>query len=803
MTGLATILRADARALPLPDTSVDLIVTSPPYYALRSYTDGGEHYAGQIGSERTPAEYIDSLIDCTREWMRVLKPSGSMFINLGDKYTTTLHSYNYRDPGTYTRATPQPDGEWSKTGWHGKPNVQPERQEPNAPPKSLMLLPERYRIACADRLGLIVRAVVVWAKINPLPESVTDRVRRSHEDWVHLVKQPRYYAAVDTIRQPHTGNAHDRGPNARVQSWQSGKGVTHRTGHGRPADFNPLGALPGSVWEIATEPLVVPEHLGVDHYACVDADTEIMTRRGWLRHDEVRAGDEVAGYDLDTGLVRWTTCHGVHRYDYDSDLIAVDKRDLSMRLTPNHRTVVQKRRGIHGHRGPVEVVRADELAPQHFIPRSAEWEDGQPTKSIGADLAALCGWIAAEGWYHPSGNVYVYQSPDANPDHVDTIRNLLTRLAPEYPPTIDRGVYPSRDRWRVRAQHNGQRLNLGSYATRAEAQAVWRAWRDEHDLDGIREVTKVYEWRGRPAPLTTWRLPRGLAGEIRRLMPDKRFTWDLANLPADEARALLNAFIDGDGHRRPDGRISVFQHLDNKVTVDVLQAIAVRLGYKTSLRDSGGRWVLYLTTGGRSITLRGTNGVLNPIPRKHYKGIVWCPTTGTGTFIARRNGQVFITGNSYPTALPRRIILGWSPSGICVECGQGRRPVVDRERAVGMNATGAIWSRAGRHSNITGRQHAERSEHTITGEACACPEPTAPTRPSVVLDPFGGTGTTALVAKALGRHGISVDRSMDYCRLAGWRTTDPDQIAKAMRVDKPPRQVDDQLALDLTSEATA
>jgi DNA modification methylase len=81
-----TLLRADARALPLPDASVDLIVTSPPYWALRSYTDAGEHYDGQIGAEPTPAAYIDSLIDCTREWMRVLKPTGSMWINLGDKY---------------------------------------------------------------------------------------------------------------------------------------------------------------------------------------------------------------------------------------------------------------------------------------------------------------------------------------------------------------------------------------------------------------------------------------------------------------------------------------------------------------------------------------------------------------------------------------------------------------------------------------------------------------------------------------------------------------------------------------------
>ena len=72
---------------------------------------------------------------------------------------------------------------------------------------------------------------------------------------------------------------------------------------------------------------------------------------------------------------------------------------------------------------------------------------------------------------------------------------------------------------------------------------------------------------------------------------------------------------------------------------------------------------------------------------------------------------------------------------------------------------------------------------TITGYACACPDTTAPTTPGVVLDPFGGTGTTALVADVLGRHGISVDLSADYCRLAEWRTTDPGQRAKAARVE--------------------
>src|SRR5215216_2263126 len=84
--GEAQIIQGNALNLPIPDSSVDLVCTSPPYFGLRSYQDNGQHYEGQIGSEATPAEFLDALMAATREMMRVLKPSGSIFVNLGDKY---------------------------------------------------------------------------------------------------------------------------------------------------------------------------------------------------------------------------------------------------------------------------------------------------------------------------------------------------------------------------------------------------------------------------------------------------------------------------------------------------------------------------------------------------------------------------------------------------------------------------------------------------------------------------------------------------------------------------------------------
>jgi hypothetical protein len=560
----ATIIRGNALALSLADSSVDLIVTSPPYFSLRSYTDGGEHYAGQIGSEATPAEFVDALIAATREMVRVLKPSGSIWVNLGDSYAGSPKAEEQIGRGQRERRTrveqftredaawlagvidsdgsigvhinKQADGRapsfvpWVRIGqtrpevvehtadicgtgkvmqdgrgvWNWGASAQQARwvlerihpwllikkrqawaaielarhvetrnakgswrqltaddiayrhrlrdavmawnqgesddyQAPDpgqvslpiyplAPrAKSLRDIPHAYAEACVGRLGLIKRAEVCWSKPNGLPESVTDRVRRSHEFWFHFVTQPRYFSAVDEIREAilfpnktRTAPKHEAAPFA--------PGQPAHTTLGSSKD-NPLGKLPGSVWTIATQPLRVPPHLGIDHFA------------------------------------------------------------------------------------------------------------------------------------------------------------------------------------------------------------------------------------------------------------------------------------------------------------------------------------------------------------------------------------------AFPMEFPRRIIQGWSPAGICTGCGEGRRPVLMPTGRVvasdGRDQYGAYAERQGRgeatgnasRQSGSGTAAMPRIERLVTGYACACPEPTAPTRPAIILDPFGGTGTTALMAKALGRIGISVDLSADYCRLAEWRTTDPGELARALRVEAPDPVPDGQMSL--------
>ena len=116
--------------------------------------------------------------------------------------------------------------------------------------------------------------------------------------------------------------------------------------------------------------------------------------------------------------------------------------------------------------------------------------------------------------------------------------------------------------------------------------------------------------------------------------------------------------------------------------------------------------------------------------------------------------------------------MGWSPSAICVVCGAGRRPVTLRKFTGEPNAAEAVKQQqrgvmSGGVDQVTlGRT--DSITRTIERYECECPEP-GDARPAIVLDPFGGTGTTAGVARMLGRHGISVDLSADYTRLAKWR----------------------------------
>lgn len=254
----ATVIQGDARNLPLEDSSVDLCITSPPYYQLRDYRSHGQSLDGQLGRESSYKDYLENLWTVMRECMRVLKPQGSIFWNIGDK--------------------------WSGSGGNNTNSAEGVSRfdTPEVKPKSLIGLPWRFAIGCIDDLGLILRQEIIWSKLSALPESVRDRTRRTHEQVFHFTKQGAYYSAIDEIRRAHAQVSIQRSQVHRADT------IAHEDTHVIQSVqmVNPLGSLPPSVWELSNDPLMVPDAVkkryGLsDHFAAFPQELVRRIILGW------------------------------------------------------------------------------------------------------------------------------------------------------------------------------------------------------------------------------------------------------------------------------------------------------------------------------------------------------------------------------------------------------------------------------------------------------------------------------------------------------------------------------------------
>src|SRR3990167_7234197 len=167
-----------------PDEFVDCVVTSPPYWGLRDYG-----VKGQLGLEKTPEEYVIKMVEVFREVKRVLKKEGTLWLNLGDSYTTQ------HETGTTDKAK----GWTSATGLGGRQTEHGRAGSGKLPSKNLVGIPWRVAFALqAD--GWYLRQDIIWAKPNPMPESVTDRCTKSHEYIFLMTKSPKYCFDGETIK---------------------------------------------------------------------------------------------------------------------------------------------------------------------------------------------------------------------------------------------------------------------------------------------------------------------------------------------------------------------------------------------------------------------------------------------------------------------------------------------------------------------------------------------------------------------------------------------------------------------------
>lgn len=172
----------------LDDESVNCCVTSPPYFNLRDYG-----VDGQIGLESSPEAYIQKLVEIFREVKRVLKSDGTLWVNIADSYAGSgKGASNYPDNAKkYKQGT--------NRGSVG--TYLPKIVTADCKPKDLIGIP--WMLAFALRAdGWYLRQDIIWAKPNPMPESVKDRCTKSHEYIFMLSKSPRYYYDGEAIAEP-------------------------------------------------------------------------------------------------------------------------------------------------------------------------------------------------------------------------------------------------------------------------------------------------------------------------------------------------------------------------------------------------------------------------------------------------------------------------------------------------------------------------------------------------------------------------------------------------------------------------
>lgn len=244
-----SLLRADARALPLRDGCVQCCVTSPPYFGLRNY-----NVDGQIGLEPTPDAYVAQLVAVFREVWRVLRDDGVLFLNLGDSYG---RGERVKWVGDATRDAHGFQAHITQSGNYAQGAVQPNKQ--------LLGIPWRAAFALqAD--GWYLRSDIIWAKPNPMPESVTDRPTKAHEYVFLLSKSPAYYYDKDALCEPYQDATLRRGRSIRQVAADGTK--TYRF-NGEPLDSASIerGRNARSVWTLPTQPFrgahfaVMPEAL--------------------------------------------------------------------------------------------------------------------------------------------------------------------------------------------------------------------------------------------------------------------------------------------------------------------------------------------------------------------------------------------------------------------------------------------------------------------------------------------------------------------------------------------------------------
>lgn len=238
----------------IEDDYIDLVLTSPPYFQLRDYG-----FERQIGLEGTPEEYVEVMGKVHEEIYRILKPTGSFFLNIGDSYGTKIGRGQYGGlEGKIDEISSQ--AAKKRTGVEGEY-------------KSLLMIPERVALRTKD-CGFTLRNKIIWHKPNHLPASVKDRFTCTYENLYFFTKEHTGYTFnLDDVRVPIKDSTVDKVRRSKKRGTKYGLDWDCKE-EGRPKDSRNVkrkgrltmeqtidiekGKNPGDMWAINTQPHNIP-----------------------------------------------------------------------------------------------------------------------------------------------------------------------------------------------------------------------------------------------------------------------------------------------------------------------------------------------------------------------------------------------------------------------------------------------------------------------------------------------------------------------------------------------------------------
>jgi len=373
------------------------------------------------------------------------------------------------------------------------------------------------------------------------------------------------------------------------------------------------------------------------HPCCLTSDTKCLTRYGWKDHKDISKGDVVAAFDMKNKKMVWDEIEDIYVYNnYNNDIVDINGKSISIGMTPNHRCVTY-RKTSKLKKDKYEIKNANKLSSKDCILCSADWINNTEYKQryINKDIASLLGWFISEGNYKFNSKnkksycaIEITQSSSKNPKKVLDIHNLLTK-------------------------NN------------------WTFSRYDRDIKHSYNKSKT-------SKITTFYINDPIKEEIANLSsyPYKKIPKDILTWNIDSIEAFFESMIDGDGERISKNLLRFRQK--GKEDIEMMQAIGTRLGWDSNCHeDKRNLYKITFTKKKHKLLRDSKKSLINNI---NYNGTVWCLRTKTyGTFVAKRNDKIFVTGNSFPEELAKRVIKLFSYRGNTVMdifSGSGTVPYV-------------------------------------------------------------------------------------------------------------------------------